>query len=292
MILLPVGPGWREFLEASESRLWHVILAGQTALWVAALVTSLGDFRKTSRYPLHPTFGTLAVMGVFVLVALSPTLLGWATGEFSGGVFRGFSLATHLPYHTGKIRTLSICGGLIASLQLLGAFCVQARLGRLATAPSGNFERDATEFLVLRDKLKRFVLFVSLGVGAATLSTGALRNLVNGYVALQAKPLPPNAPLPISIEVVLAYGLFWTLLLGLAFLPVHLTLASAAQRLVEGYMRTFQARPTNLEERLKQRRVAEEYLGVNEDAFQAIKTALVVLSPLLGSLSGLLLPSR
>jgi len=106
------------------------------------------------------------------------------------------------------------------------------------------------------------------------ITTAGLRaNLIAAYP--QIEPIYP-------VSYVIIYGLVFTLLLLLVYLPTHLTLAQASRELRDSLC------PLNslstLKDTVERRKSLDEILQTNIGLTQNLKSGLVTLAPLISSL--------
>jgi hypothetical protein len=145
-------------------------------------------------------------------------------------------------------------------------------------------------------------------IGLGTLASGLLREavLATNEIALEKRPEtqpsisikddPTTAlteayrtALEFDPKYVALYGLFFTLLLALAFAPSYLALRSAARELREHTLPLPPPTANDFDEVRQKRQTLDELLQTNLTAFGSFKAGIAILSPLAGSLTALIL---
>jgi hypothetical protein len=136
---------------------------------------------------------------------------------------------------------------------------------------------NLSAYAALNEQLNGLLWFGGLVVSVGVLTTGTLRSaMIQGkYASNEAFPQ----------ALVLAYGLFFTLLLIVSYLPAYLIVHRAGNRLIREY--TTGEAPMDWHEK---RTKLKEALNLNGDFQETIKTAIAILAPLIASLVSLALP--
>ena len=148
------------------------------------------------------------------------------------------------------------------------------RIDRDAARPNLNLVQVAELVRELRLPLVGLGVMVSL----AALGGAALRTGLNQY----------HAQTILSIESVLAYGLFYTVCLAALYLPIHLRVVAAAEEAVNA---KYPGEPETDPDVFKKREDALKRIGVGpwEGTF---RSAVLVLSPLLSTVVALVMPTK
>jgi hypothetical protein len=200
------------------------------------------------------------------------------------GVF-GAGYSYPVTNHHGRTQALTIVGLLVTGPGLLAMWLIRERLATMTPPGSSDWPavaRQAGELLALRDRLSRVLLILGLVIGAATLSTGALRGAVlasGSETAAQAPEIDPWL-----------YGAWLTLLLGVFYFPAYLELQRVSRRLADAvYPLSWQAEPDSNWYQDRANLIA--LLKLDLGPLAAFRTGVAILGPLLGSLLGLLLPT-
>jgi hypothetical protein len=110
-----------------------------------------------------------------------------------------------------------------------------------------------------------------------TLATGALKNAVNAI------------GIAFPSEFVLMFGLYYSALIALAYAPSYLALQAAGQRLLDANCPIPAPDTPTFVPDLERRTTLEGLLQLNVAASATFKSGVAILTPLFGSLVGLLL---
>jgi hypothetical protein len=263
------------------------------------------------------------VLTLLAVVLLFGTRLGIYADLPRGSAPSGstWPLAEHTSKMTPLVGTaLLIGGGAIAGMWL--ATVAFGDLARNATAHSSS----VTRFIELRTELTSLLAVAGVLVGLAVLSSGALREAV---VAVRGKPVyhqkamsclerklsetgtsaeeirrnvdtefndlleahPECAPLPFDQEYILAYGLLFTGVLGLAFGPSYLFMRRAGAALRDRSYPLPQPQDPAFFESVEKRNSFDVLLQTNLSATATFKAGVAILTPLAASLVSTNLPS-
>lgn len=270
----------REFLARPQTLLWIFFICGQGGLWAALALTAGGSARR-----VRDGRDWLAIAAGALLLALALVPLFVVTVHLRSDY--------PLPHHERKLTILT-GAGLVAALP---AFVTIWRVRRLVEDAIARDEdarghalraqdRPARQsalagFLRLREVLHGSLLILGTIIGAATLATGALRNALLSYAH------DAHAHITFPIEYVLGYGLFFSALLAVVYVPVYGRLRALGEELVTDYSDRTDDSIAALEERQKLRGL----LNLDVGASEAFAAGLAILAPLASSLLGTLLPS-
>lgn len=291
-VLLGIGSQqeYRVFWGSQGTRLWHLLLALQPALWLCSIAVvwreicsfklSLWPGRK-SRHRLGLALCTVLVLFTASLPMLIPLYIGRPLLPENSAALSG------MPYFDIKIFIVSGLGTLAATLHSLGILCVHARLidwqrrsmPASAEGLARRLKRDTRRYQQLRSQMRLFLGSAALIVGLAMLSTGSLRNLLNRASA-------PHEVFPVSLAM--AYGLHFTALLAAIYLPAQSTLNSIGGKLAEQLLAQSLGQRTRWKEWVDEQRAIRAHLGLEDNALALVKDGISVLAPLVASLSSLL----
>jgi hypothetical protein len=142
---------------------------------------------------------------------------------------------------------------------------------------------DLERFLELRGKLQRFQLVTGGIVGLAILGAGAERDMVDAYVKQY------GGPSGFPIEYVLVYGLFFSGVLALVYFPTQQTMIRVGERIRDKFCPLPELGDSNWDSGWSRRSSLEAILSINVGPGATFKAAVGVLTPLIASLTGLLL---
>jgi hypothetical protein len=260
----------RDFARDSGAfNLWVGLMCAQTAVWAIALAWLLPVVRRLRREygdeNRSERIGSTAVILVLI-VALAV-----------GGPRR-----THWPdylqNHTAKIAFLTLVGALVGLVAAQGVWLVHGGLKRLAR---GDLRGDLAvpTFLSLQADLNRFLSILGVILGLIVLSASAQRQTVLEFA--------PSTNFP--YEGVLLYGLFFSILVAAVYVPTHLTLASVGASICDQAFPAVPPSAPEWEERTAKRERLAATLDLDVGLVGRFKASVAIMTPLLGSLVGLLL---
>lgn len=273
----PRGPG--SLSVVSEFDVWAVLIGAQTGLWAVlapASARALCDLWAHYKVPWLPP--------VLLHVALAATVLAGLVAF--GGPARSVDVLA--PY-SWRIRLLTVVGFLVALPAVVGIWSVSPALGRLEAkvGPSGTAWSEAHAEVVrgliqLRSVLRRLLGALGAIVAALTLAAGAQRNAVLAW----GEEVGPSVDFP-AVAVIL-YGLLFTALVALIYLPAHARLDGAAQAFVDHHFPVPDAKPEAAW--YSERASLERLLGLGARPGEAFQAGLSIFAPLSAGLLSTVLP--
>jgi hypothetical protein len=140
----------------------------------------------------------------------------------------------------------------------------------------GN-ENDPLNFIKIHMQYREYaqnnLLAIGLLITLATLATAA-----NRMVGI-ALDLDPNR---VTTLLVLTYGLYFTVLVAITYVPTYLALLHTGSELRDKLFPILQI--DKLGETMAKRKAFEDHLQLNIDLEQSLRTGLVILSPLLSGI--------
>lgn len=183
--------------------------------------------------------------------------------------------------HMGKISLFSILAlcsvGLPAFLGIHLIYCAAKNEFKERSPRSDRI----AEYRLLQQHLQTFLSILGIMVGLLALATGALRNALISYDAALAESFPAL--------IVICYGIYYTLLLALIYLPTFLALRKVGRRLCDEYSPLPSPDDANWNELYKKRQNLEELLQLNVGARKRLQSSIAVFAPLLSGLIAVLL---
>jgi hypothetical protein len=228
-----------------------------------------------------------------------------------------------LEHQDRTVTPLVGTGFLVGVLAIAGMWVAAAGLDDLALRASARVS-DVRRFVALRSELTEMLAVAGVLIGFATLTTGALRGAVLATnnerfyrqkavacLAQRVKPNEPDAssarqsvradfddlihtypgcrPLAFDPLYVLAYGLIFSGVLGIAFAPCFLSMREAGTRLRDAtYPLPDPSDPTFFDV-VENRRKFDDYLQTNLSATTTFKAGVAILTPLVAGLTSTLL---
>ena len=276
------------FLLTGPFLLWATLICSQTAAWAVAW-----RLLAKERKGLEPLWERrLVVPGLVLWLAA----VGGAWAGAWGPAHAHWDSYEYLDHRVIKIGILGLIGATVAMYGVLGIWAVYRRLKQMFD-DGGLGLKDVPRYLVLQAKLRLLLLIVGSLLGLTILTVGAERNAVTAW----AEPsCPSTTPLQTFVlgpahcdahfpaEYMLIYGFFFTVLLAFAYFPAQLALLSVGRRIRDSVASLADLTPVNLVGRRAEREALDELLDLKTGTASSFRAALAVLTPLIGSLTGLL----
>jgi hypothetical protein len=274
-VLFADAPSWdhhhRVAARSAAVVLWAALMCMQTALWALALVWLLPIIRtlpaEYSRANRSEIVGSsLAILAILVCLSVASMLHRmWPN---------------YLPGHAVKLGVLTILGGLVGLVAARGVWIVHGGL-KVLRRQLGT-EESLQTFLSLRDHLQRFLAVLGAIIGLLVLSTGAQRRAVLSY----------SPKTHYGFELVLVYGFGFTILVAAVYLPTYLTLADVGIRLRDTLFPPVPTSDPGWGDTADKREKLSRILALDQGPLGQLKAGVAILTPLLGSLVGLLLNAK
>ena len=266
-------PWWdechREFSRTGPFVLWAGLMGAQTALWalvLAWLVPSVGRLR--TRYGrenrTEVVASTAMILAIIVVVAVGGPLAS--------------SWPDYVPHHAVKVGLITLVGALVGLVAARGVWFVHGGLKQLAAEDLGT-DKALKTFLALQNDLHRFLGTMGAILGLIILSAGAQRRAVLAYA--------PGTDY--GYELVLVYGFFFSILVAAVYLPTHLTLTSVGISIRDAFFPAVSPTSPEWEDRMAKREKLGGQLELQVGALGRFKASAAILTPLAGSLIGLVL---
>ena len=193
-----------------------------------------------------------------------------------------------LPGYTAKVDIVTALGAGVAGLAAAGVACVacgveEIERGLAASEPMSNavWEKWTEAYLYLRAALDGLLACTAAIIGAAILSTGALRNATIAWRHSLGSTKTADAIFP--QEQVLAYGIIFSVVLALLYLPVYERLNGAARQLRDTRAPLIWPPDEQWRERADERSMLNHVLKLDQSATTSFRLAAGVLAPLASS---------
>jgi hypothetical protein len=300
-ILFADYPWWddkhHDFAHTSPFILWATLVCASTALWMLAffwLLPSLSELvRVGSQQERRELYGRGSELLHSIVALVAIIVLFFILG-------RAKSWPNYLPGHSTKVAVLTALGALVGLVAASGVWLTNARLKQLGRHESLSANRlQGHEFnernpvgppvavlrryLKLRDAFNQFLGALGVILGLLVLTTAAQRQTVLAYND------PKHPHVDYGYQLVLVYGLFYTLLVAAVFLPTYLTATTVGNRIRDVILAPVPPFTTGWDERLDKRDKLGSLLGVQGGPIGQFKAGVAILAPLLTSLTALLL---
>jgi hypothetical protein len=281
------------FISTPEFVLWLLILCGQASFWILSLGFVVGTVVRRARDLRGRgwlTPGAVAPLGASLLVlVVLPALLVSSPADVP---LRHVPVKDEFPLadNERKVTVIVVAGLAIGFLAIVGMWAATMALNRLhANGPPSAALLG--RFLALRREIGSLLAVAGTLVGLATLSSGALRLAV---LAANREPWFAQRPaeqLEFASGYVLAYGLFFTGLLAIAFAPSFLAMRAAGDRLRDAAHPLLAPNDPGFADQIGKRNALDAVLQTNLSASATFKAGAAILTPLAGSLVALVLPT-
>jgi hypothetical protein len=244
--------------------LWAWLIALQTGFWAAAL-QPLGaivrelrpHFRPHRAEVVAPAAAFAALVVTFIVVA---------------NVAR--PLKNPLPNYHVKLVLLNLLGTSVALVGVIGISLVHAALADRFPRERTFDEHDLENLLRLQAQLRRLLALDGVIIGAAVLSSGALRNALLAYY----KEIDPTFSFP--EEYVLVYGAFFSALLALVYAPAHERQRAVARRLRDAFAPLPSPHEPSWSASYDKRSKLEELFELQLTTTASFRTGVAILTPL------------
>jgi hypothetical protein len=295
LILLGGYSGWnyyhRHFVHTSAFLLWAGLMCAQTGLWVVALVWLFPSLRR--QWSARSFFSSEILLSIFAIAAIATAFVVVSQ--------RTRHSPDYIPGHTWRLITLTTAGLVVGLVAASGIWLARDGLRRLGQQPL-SAENDKTTalrlFLICKDDLDRFLGALGAILGLLVLTTAAHRQMVLSYVTYaayhkQPGPGPTGTIMPIRTEygfqLVLLYGLFFTILVAAVYLPTHLTRIRVGDRIGDAYFPAVLPDSPEWISRSASRDQLAGVLGIRDGPLSQFKAVVPIVTPLIAALIGLLL---
>ena len=277
----PNDPFGQAFIHPGTFWVWIFLLVFYSVMVMIFILPSWGLlvwlFKKhTHHQEKHVLMGEairLLAIGIFITIIL--ILLLQVINSTNIGIAKFFPRG-----HSQRVGFLvgySFLATLPEALSMvLIYFTIQEVFAKIKATARNESQAFAlvAELQSYREILQSLLMMVGAILSMIPITTAGLRtNLIAAYP--QIEPIYP-------VSYVIIYGLVFTLLLLLVYLPTHLTLAQASRELRDSLC------PLNslstLKDTVERRKSLDEILQTNIGLTQNLKSGLVTLAPLISSL--------
>jgi hypothetical protein len=273
-----------DFVSTPQAILWVLILCALSAFLVlAALPVTATVWRLISDLRSQSALGggmwlSLAV-GLTVLAGLFAFPLYVRYVPWSSTVADEIPKGDEWPLWRQelKLTVYTAANLLVAFLTIGGIWLVGIALARMKSEIERN---ELGRFFALRDD---FTLLLAIGAGLLGLTMFATAALRSAVIAVD----PTSG---YDFGFIIAFGLWFSGLLGIACAPTYVALRGAGSSLVDTAYPLPAGTDTTLTETLERRQALERLLGLSLTASVVVRAGAALASPFIGSLVGLLIP--
>jgi hypothetical protein len=275
LVILGDAPRWYERVYGShvgkpDFYLWVLLISGQIGLSFALAVPTLEIvrplFRDSNRKRRVLAQGALISL-IVVGFVLSTTLFLAPDFHIKIGLL------------TTRVLVLNFVSFGVVLVGAIGGWLIYFALE--VDFACNSKKATITNFAELRVKLNTLLWVVGLILGASIIAMAGLRNAIIAYNK-RSSAFPG--------QYLFIYGAFFSALLALAYLPIHARALSVGRSLRDRLLPIpDQGNVTSVGEWNANRKALEDALSFDLSGNSSARTALAILTPLAGSLIGLLL---
>ena len=274
----PLRPEDSSFIQTSSFQLFLLATIAQTVFWAVAFGS------------MWPSLRTLTEYGKGHVPELITWSLLFATLIYSSRFF-AVSCKYSLHHHGLKTGLLTVLGGVVAIMAALGTILVNIGLREVLANSShsmGN-SHDVTieskqadlvkEYLYLRGRLLLFLSILGMMLGLVTLAQSAKR-----YLIIKS-PITTCDETVFTVGKVIVFGLYYTLILALTFLPTFSLLITTGHKLRDDIIPIPSPHNDAWESACSKRRKLEKLLALS--VTESLRALIAILAPVIGSLASL-----
>jgi hypothetical protein len=263
----------RDFIDREQTALWLFLLCAQVGLWAVLLVPiarALENLRPWWRARSAAVYVGVVLASTAVISILTAKLVAYPRG---------------LPGHTTKVDVITAFAIAVAALAAAGVGFVTTGVdeleGDLASQPDVGpaiWERRAASCVGLRAALDSLLAITAAIIGAGVLSTGVLREATISWQQALDPATSPEAIFP--EEQVLAYGVGFSFVLALVYLPVYVRLQAVGTWLRDAWAPMIWPPGEGWSQRADERSMLDRELKLDRSATTSFRIAAGVLAPL------------
>jgi hypothetical protein len=297
------GPPWARdafddpetsaFVGQSETVLWLVMASAQAALWLVLLYPAVAVVRELRLDRDASVRGTWAGVALMRLIAVG---------------FVAVAASVHgvdeLPHDAAKFVCFVALGFVTSACAVVGLWQVHRALQGLTSQGGDHGEERVMRLLVrydsrasnpiggllhLHELMHRALLVLGTALAGGILATGALRNAL---VAWDNRDGSGSQDAAFPLEHLLAYGLFFSVLLALIYAPVYSRYLKVGNTVLDGYTKLPAPGEAEWSDTLDQRTKLRDFLHLDVSPTANFQAAVAILAPLTSSLFAVLLPSE
>jgi hypothetical protein len=294
--LNPFAPDWPlnpsgDMYVNRQLLVFLTILCTQVALWmvvasafywpaVAALKEAKGHERLTLVASAAPPLAFIVL-----LRPINESYFGKAALEAHNGYLPGQELRMGIVLLVALVSLLP---------PLICIRVVDQDAARLRQEYDGRPREAMTRLTELRRSLQSHLAALSAMVVMLVLVVESLRRFANAaYLEQIGVPINKDTILDFRLmpqDGIVVYGLLFTLLLALVYMPTHITVAAAGRWLVDTVAPLPDPTSGDLKVTLDRRKSLEELLELKQGPLEMIRASFAVLAPLVATLIGAAIP--
>jgi hypothetical protein len=259
---------------------WTTSIALSTAYWVAIIPPlTVWVVRLRRDFPLPLTWVTRFLYLLTASIALGLII--------ANPVVLAPSVDTRIPYQEIRgifVTLVGVGAGIPAVLGILWV-SLAARDDKFWSSgvPGSAY---VSNLVKLRQNLQRLLLTLGISIGLGILNTGVLRKFI---LALRADDVR-DGTFAYPPELVVLYGLLFTVVMILVYIPAHSALLNRGRELAErSYPVTDEMNASETIKQIKQQNDFVEQLKLGTSVLGDVQNGLVIFAPVLAGLPTMLL---
>ena len=259
-----------KFSHLPEFALWLLLLGAQAVFFFIMIIPVWKEVLALKRaYDLGNPIEFCGSLLLFTFLFSLPSLLRYR-----------LNITWPLVGHEWKILIVIVFGFIISILSVIGILLINRAFQKLSAEP--EIKDDHIQlYCSLRSKLQFFLTVAGTLIGLATLGTGALRKTMVAF--------DEHNEVSFSSAIILAYGLYYTLVLALVYAPVYSCISQTGQVLLDKFFPQLLPKDEHWSERNSRRKEFEEYLQLGLGTEQNFQSHIAILAPLLSGIVSLLI---
>lgn len=261
-----------EFLERSETRFWLFLLCLQFT-FSGATFFPLIEFLRNLRRNFKLSYAFIFLSGIIWFIFYIP-LVTFASQGF-------FKYQCQYPFGATWFKSVTI-GVFVAVSSAIGGCCILYIEGALRKICENPDEFSVSQYRYLKEKLFRILLFLCSNLTLFTLIIAAKLNVM--------RTIPTCASQPAVKEpfVILFYGVFYSALLALTYLPTYLHTFDVGHRLSEALLPSKFPKEDEWDIWYERNEKLERALGIKTNLLENAFTIITVLIPVASSVYSLM----
>ena len=262
----------QEFVKTPEFLVWFFLIFLLTALFVIFSCPLWKALKQLKQYFIAKKLDiALSVIIFFILLSLPYWIPLYVVP---------FSISFPLAYHKIKMLLLSTIGFITTgSPAVIGIFLIHVAL-KSTFANLKPTQKHISQYHLFQKHLQLFVSTLGIVVGLLTLATGALRKTLISF---------GTSPKDFPSSIVLAYGLYFTMLIALIYFPVYNSLLKAGRQLCDIFFPMPLPDSKSWAETYSNRKKLEEFLQLQKSTPQRFQSSIAIAAPLISGIASVLL---
>ena len=242
------------------------IMMGFAMAFIPVLYTHIKQVMKTFKLTTRDVLAVSLVTPIIGAALFTTPISDYLSGTVP--LAKQLQILVKHPCRLDGFILIGIATGLIAFAgQLFINMAVDTLPDQIIGLDAIEQKALGTRFLLLRNKLRFFLLIDSILIVFSVLTTDAFRRAINSAVKINMDIIPQNS--------IYLYGLMFTFFLSIVYLPVYSRLKEKGQQLID----------TIPQDRLDgDMKAIAGTLSIQQSALDSLQVALSILSPVIAAL--------